>query len=509
MTSHHATADARRVAAPGAANAASTIQARAAGRQRLDADLRRLRRAQSSVAGWWPEPARHEDAGSVAMPRMALRATVRHLLDFGIGIRGLEADRVSSSRRARSVLAATLAGIAPLLAACSSTSSKPVISPKVAVAGATGKAIIIGGIAPLTGGTDEAEATAGAQAYFRFVNYRGGVFGRRIVYQVLDDHGDPALAPSLAYRLVQQDAVFAVFNVAGTAANVAVARYLNSARVPDVFAGSGCGCMNSAALPYTFGWQLGDVQEGELLGSFVARHFASAKIGVLYEDDQFGREELAGLSAARVHLVATVACAPGRKGLAPKVAALKSSSARVVVAFTSAATTAALTSAMAALTFHPHLVVSASNDAGTDGVITDAFLPSLAAPPSTPAGTWIALFRKVHDQVMPRMPFDAAVIYGMSAAYEFTAALFRSGADPARGRLMMALTGLPPGPAVAPLAYSASDHLGVTGGYVGVLRGGTLSPLTGVLTTDGNVTGTVAPDAVAQPPAPASGLPPH
>lgn len=414
---------------------------------------------------------------------------------------------MSSSCRARPALAAVLAVLAPVLAACSPASSKLVISPKVAVAGATGKAITIGGIAPLTGGA--AEAAAGAQAYFRFVNSRDGIFGRRVVYKVLDDHGDPALAPSLADRLVQQDAAFAVFNVAGAAANVAVARYLNAAGVPDVFAGSGCGCLYSAALPYTFGWQLGDVQEGKLLGSFAAGHFAGAKAGVLYENDLFGREELAGLRAARVHLVAKVACAPGGKGLAPKAAALRSSGARVVVAFTSAATTAALTSAMAALKFGPHLVVSASSGSRADGVITDAFLPSPAAPAGTAAGTWIALFRKIHDQVMPQTPFDAAVVSGMSAAYELTAALYRSGADPTRGRLITALTGLTQGPAVAGLAFSSSDHLGVTGGYVGVLRGGALSPLTGVLATDGNVSGPVAPDPVAQPPAPASGLPPH
>lgn len=77
--------------------------------------------------------------------------------------------------------------------------------------------------------------------------------------------------------------------------------------------------------------------------------------------------------------------APGGKGIALKVAVLKSSSAHVVVAFTSAATTAALTSAMAALKFHPHLIVTAIAGAGTDGVITDAFLPSLAAPADSPA----------------------------------------------------------------------------------------------------------------------------
>lgn len=395
------------------------------------------------------------------------------------------------------------------LTACGSTSSKPVISPKVAVAGATGKAITIGGISALTGPGDGAQVTAGAQAYFRFVNSRGGVFGRRIVYQVLDDHGDPALAPSLAHRLVQQDVVFAMFDVAGSAVNGSVASYLNSAGVPDVFAGAGCGCLNSAGLPWVFGWQLGEVQEGKLLGSFAASHFAGARIGVLYENDQFGRDELAGLRAERVRVAVKMGCAPGGRGVESQVAVLKSSGVKVVVAFTSATATTALMSAMAALRFHPELVVSADSGARGDGVITDSFLPSLAASAGTPAGSWIALFRRVHDQVIRRMPFNAAVVKGMSAAYELTAALFRAGPDPTRGGLITALSGLPQGPAVASVAFSASDHLGITGGYVGVVHGGALSPLTGVLTADGNSTGAVAPGITAQPTAPASGLPPH
>lgn len=414
---------------------------------------------------------------------------------------------MGEARGARAALAAAVAIGLTLLAGCGSAASKPVISPKIAVAGATAKTILVGGIAPLTG--DGATVAAGSQAYFRFVNAHGGVYGRRIVYRVLDDRGQARLAPSLALRLVQRDAVFAMFGVEGTAANVAVARYLNASGVPDVFAGSGCGCLSSQGLPYTFGWQLGDIQEGKLLGSYVAGHLAGEKISVLYENDKFGRDELAGLMAERLRISARVACPADGRGAGSCARALRASGARAVVVLASPAVKQALGRAMAGLGYHPQLVVSGTGDARMGGVITDGFLPSLAAPRGSAGASWIRLFRQVHDQYIPHVPFDAAVVTGMSAAYEFTAAMFRAGPDPTRGKLLGAMSGMAQGPAVAPLVYSTGDHLGITGGYVGVMRAGVLVPLTTVLSTDDNITGPVAPERVIQAGAPATGIPAH
>jgi branched-chain amino acid transport system substrate-binding protein len=276
-----------------------------------------------------------------------------------------------------------------------------------------------------------------------------------------------------------------------------------------VFAGSGCGCLNSPSLPYTFGWQLGDVQEGKLLGSYVAGHLAGEKIGVLYENDRFGRDELAGLMAERIRVSARVACAADGRGVGSCARALQASGARAVVALASPAVTQALGPAMAGLGYHPQLVVSGAGDARMSGVITDGFLPSPAASRGSPGASWITLFRRVHDRYIPHVPFDAAVVTGMSAAYEFTAAMFRTGPDPTRGKLLGAMSGLAQGPAVAPLVYSTGDQLGITGGYVGVMRAGVLFPLTTVLSTDDNIAGPVAADRAVQAAAPATGIPAH
>src|SRR5258707_14899491 len=125
---------------------------------------------------------------------------------MGIG-RG---PRLAAARGRRPVAVARPAGCG--------WASRPPAPPKVVVPGATGQSIVIGGFGPVSG--DAGRQAAAAQADFRFVNARSGVYGRRIVYRYLDDHGDPALAPSLAHRLGQQEAGFAIFNLPGPGANL-------------------------------------------------------------------------------------------------------------------------------------------------------------------------------------------------------------------------------------------------------------------------------------------------
>ncbi len=197
---------------------------------------------------------------------------------------------------------------------------------------------MLGGWAP--GGARNPVA-AGAVAYFRWLNARGGVRGHRIVYRVLDDRNDRRVVPSLVHRLVQGDAVFAVFGAVG-AQGTAVTGFLDSAGVPDVFAGSGCSCVNEPArMPEVFGWPLGDVREGKILGAYVARHYAGEKIAVAYRPDAAGRNGLAGFvaTARGVRVAAKVAVA-GPAGAAAAVHAAKAVGVTVIGAFTPARVTA-------------------------------------------------------------------------------------------------------------------------------------------------------------------------
>ena len=161
--------------------------------------------------------------------------------------------------------------------------------------GVTPQTIVLGATAPLTG--PESAAVRGAAAYFRYVNTRGGVNGRSIAYKVVDDASDPALTLQATERLVEQDEVFAIVNAVGTEQNLATRNYLNAAKVPQLFVGSGATTFGSdfRSYPGTIGFRPSNQAEGWIYGSYVSRVRPGAKIAVLYQSDSAGTELLAGL----------------------------------------------------------------------------------------------------------------------------------------------------------------------------------------------------------------------
>ena len=124
--------------------------------------------------------------------------------------------------------------------------------------GDAARTILLGATAPLTGQSAAAATVIrGAEAYFRYVNARGGVNGRTIVYRVLDDGGNAAQAAVLTRQLVERDHVFALFGSIGTETNLAVRQYLNDAKVPQllVFSGATSLAADAGVFPYTSGFQ--------------------------------------------------------------------------------------------------------------------------------------------------------------------------------------------------------------------------------------------------------------
>ena len=424
---------------------------------------------------------------------------------------------------------AGLAAVSMTAAACSSSSSSTATS----TPGITATTITIGSHQPLTGiaapGYDE--IAPAANAYFQFVNAHGGIYGRKIKYIYLNDQYNPSITTTVVHQLVLRNNVYAIFNGLGTPTHLAVAPFLNSEHIPDVFVASGCECWNApSTLPDTTGWQLDYVREGKILGSYIEQHFKGEKIGFFYQDDEFGQDGVKGLSdeIPKSQIVSEQNYNPTNIKIAPQVAALKAAKAQVVVSFTVPAFTALLKLTMLGLKYSPQLVVSdvgsdpitlagllasfAKNtsagfgNALTQGIITDGYLPSLGST----SNSWITLFKGIYDQYLApkKLPFDGNVLYGLSVGYTFVQAMFKAGKNPTRQSLINAINGgLPQGVSVAPYAYSASDHNGITGAYMGIIQNGVLVPSGGVLVTDDSATGPVTAYTVAQPPAPTSGIP--
>src|SRR5206468_5995444 len=123
--------------------------------------------------------------------------------------------------------------------------------------GITAHQILIGSHQPLTGpaAPGYSEIAPASNAYFQYVNAHGGIYGRKIKYTYLDDGYDPSKTVSVVHQLVLQNNVYAIFNGLGTPTHLAVVKFLNSEKVPDVFVASGCDCWNNpSAYPQTFGW---------------------------------------------------------------------------------------------------------------------------------------------------------------------------------------------------------------------------------------------------------------
>jgi ABC-type branched-subunit amino acid transport system substrate-binding protein len=400
--------------------------------------------------------------------------------------------------------------------------------------GITSTQILIGSHQPLTGvaAPGYSEIAPASNAYFQYVNAHGGVYGRKIMYKFLDDGYNPSQTVSVVHQLVLQNSVYAIFDGLGTPTHLAVVDYLNSAKVPDVFVASGCECWNMPSThPETFGWQLDYVREGKILGQYIKQHFPGKKIGYFYQNDEFGQDGIKGLSyeIPASQVVSKQSYVPTNINIGAQVAALKAAGAQVVVSFSVPAFTALLRLNSLKLNYAPTLAVSnvgsdpitlagllqafakqgganVNGTALTQGMITDGYAPSVGQT----SNSWIALFKKIHDTYDAKAPFDGNVLYGEAVAYTFVQAMLKAGRNPSRAALVSAIEGgLQQGPAVAPYAYSHSDHAGMTGAFVGVVKSGAIVPQTPVMTTDTSASGPVSNYTGSQPPAPASGLPPH
>src|SRR3954449_2591154 len=169
---------------------------------------------------------------------------------------------------------------------------------RTATPGVTPTEIVIGGTVPMTGGASGFKTVGlGASYYFKYVNAHGGVNHRKIHYIIKDDQYDPAQTSDKTRELVEQDHVFAIFNSLGTEHNLATRPYLNAIKVPQLFVASGATTWGKdyKQWPWTIGYQPNYRAEGTIYGRYIAKTGGKTRIGVLYQNDDYGKDLLAGL----------------------------------------------------------------------------------------------------------------------------------------------------------------------------------------------------------------------
>jgi branched-chain amino acid transport system substrate-binding protein len=332
----------------------------------------------------------------------------------------------------------------------------------LATPGVTSTEIEIGSSVPLSGEAAIAGNVArGIDAYFKYVNSKGGVFGRKLKFIYLDDGYDPGRAVNNTIRLVQQEQVFAMFSSLGTSNNLAVRKLLNDAKVPQLFVSSGATTFGRdyKQYPWTIGYIPPYSEEGAIYGQYVVKHFKKPKIAVLYQDDDYGRDLYAGLRRGLgkkvSSIVAKVAYDPTSADVQPQVTQLKASKANVFMIFAFGKFSLQAFNAVSRLGWKPQIFVNDVSSASAlmgivpqnaaNGSISIVFGKDPAAP------VWrrdkgIRLFQSILRQygsgIGARDLQDGYYTAGMATAYTLVDALKKAGRNLTRDGIMRAATHL-------------------------------------------------------------------
>jgi branched-chain amino acid transport system substrate-binding protein len=238
--------------------------------------------------------------------------------------------------------------------------------------GVTDTEIKIGNIMPYSGPAS-AYGIIGKtmSAYFRMVNDNGGVNGRKINFISYDDAYSPPKTVEQARRLVESDEVFLIFAPLGTASNAAIQKYMNTMKVPQLFVATGASRWGDPEhFPWTIGWQPNYRAEARTYATYILQHYPKAKIGLLYQNDDFGKDYVLGLKDVLADrydgmVVASVPYEVAMPTVESQVVAIKSAHPDIFINIATPKFAAQAIKKLAELDWHPvHIMTNVSASVG-------------------------------------------------------------------------------------------------------------------------------------------------
>ncbi len=347
--------------------------------------------------------------------------------------------------------AAVLASAAIVVAAGAAPSATP---------GVTAKTILLEGTYPLSGpASGYAPIPVGMDAYFQYVNAHGGVNGRKIVWKYQDDGYNPANTVQLTHQFVEQDHAFALIGGLGTEPQTAVRQYLNDSHVPQLFVSTGATTFDRdwSQYPWTLGWQPDYEAEGSIYGKYIVKNFPTAKLGIIYQNDDYGNDYLRGLKAGltQQHQPQIVDAEPfdlTAGAPAAQVAKLKASGADTFVIFATPTPTIQSYVIATKLGWAPaHVftnsvsatdafltIATKSGSTITNGTLTVGYLLDPANPVYNKQ-PGMKLYRTIMAKYAPKSNAnDGLNLYGVAKAWNTVQVLQAAGKNPTRASLMKA-----------------------------------------------------------------------
>lgn len=344
------------------------------------------------------------------------------------------------------------------LAAGLATTLVPYVARAAATPGVTDTSIKIGNTHAYSGPASSYATNAKTEAaYFKMINQQGGVGGRQLDFISYDDGANPPRSVEQIRRLIEQDEVALLFNTFGTASNSATVRYVNQHKVPQLFVYSGADKFSDPkTYPWTIGWQPSYRVEAQIYAKYVRAEKPAGKIGVLYQNDDFGKDYLAGLkdvfgaSAASLLAVSHEFADPT---IDSQLLSLRSAGVDVLISATSPKFVAMSIRKVADLDWKPlHIISNVSTSmaavmvpAGLEhciGVVSSAYLKD----PNDPAWTDDPGMRDWHIFMTKYYPegdqTDVNNLTGYCFAYTLTKVLQACGNDFSRENILKQATSL-------------------------------------------------------------------
>src|SRR6478752_862724 len=264
--------------------------------------------------------------------------------------------------------------------------------------GATDTEIKIGNIMPYSGPASSYSVIGKTeQAYFNKINAEGGINGRKINFISYDDGYSPPKTVEQARKLVESDEVLLLFNPLGTPPNTAIQKYMNSKKVPQLFVATGATKWNDPKdFPWTMGWQPNYQSESRIYARYILKEKPDAKIAVLYQNDDYGKDYLKGLkdglgAKAASMIIAEESYEPTEPTIDSHIVKLKSIGADVFFNVTTPKFAAQAIKKMAEIEWKPlHFLNNVSVSIGSvmkpagfengQGIISSAYLKDTSDP---------------------------------------------------------------------------------------------------------------------------------
>ncbi|PAY09927.1 branched-chain amino acid ABC transporter substrate-binding protein [Bradyrhizobium sp. UFLA03-84] len=319
--------------------------------------------------------------------------------------------------------------------------------------GASDTEIKIGNIVPYSGPASAYGVVGKAMAaVFKKVNDDGGINGRKINFVSYDDAYSPPKAVEQARKLVESDEVLFLFGTLGTASNTAIQKYLNAKKVPQLFVATGATKWNDPkTFPWTMGWLPSYQSESRIYAKYLLKEKPTAKVAVLYQNDDMGKDYLKGLEDGFAGDPARIAAKESYEVAEPTidshVVRLKSSNPDVIIFFTTPKFGAQAIKKLGEMNWKPVTIVSnvsastatVMRPAGLDnaqGVISAAYAKD-ASDPQWKDDAGMKAFDELLAKYMPDTNrVDASAMTGYNMATTMVEVLRRCGDDLTRANVM-------------------------------------------------------------------------